>query len=211
MQSSDAEGQVPTPQESWAAISDTLERTRSSLYVAGSATILMASGAIASIGLLAEFAIATWGSDVRESYPWISAPLWLALVMVMMVVNSIIGNRAGQNASPGEGAHQAGLRVFLFWVAVATAALAIPAAAGVWTGDDPAANVPRAVWGIIGLGYVLFGIMVRPMIAAIGVGIIAALYAPSYLLGDEALAVAAVLTLAVSLAGMLWLHKSGTP
>ena len=211
MQRSDAEGRSPTPQESWTAISETLERTRASLYVAGSATILMASGAIASVGLLAEFAIATWGSGLRESYPWISAPLWLGLALVMMAVNSVIGNRAGQKASPGAGARQAGLRVFLFWAAVAAAAFAIPAAAGVWTGDDPAANVPRAVWGIIGLGYVLFGIMVRPMIAVIGVGIIAALYAPSYLLGDAALAVAAALTLAVSLAGMLWLRKSGTP
>ena len=39
------------------------------------------------------------------------------------------------------------------------------------------------------LGYVLFGIMTRPALAAVGVGIAASYFLPSYLAGDAALAV----------------------
>ena len=201
----------PSPQESWDSIQETLERTRSSMYVAGSATILVVSGAMAAVGLMAEFAIATWGSELRADYPWISAPLWLVLVAVMMAANSVIGSRAGQRAAPGESSRSAGMRVFFFWLAVAAAAFALPGVAGAWTGEDPAAETLRTVIGIIGLGYVLFGIMVCPTVAVIGVGIVAAFFAPSYLLDDAALGVSAALVLAVSVAGMLWLRKSGTP
>ena len=211
MQAADGETRGPTPQESWEAINDTLERTRSSLYVAGSATILVVSGAIASVGMLAEYAIATWGSELRNDYPWISAPLWLALVAAMMAANSVIGSRAGQKAVPGDGTHRAGIRVFFFWLTVAAAAFALPGVSGAWTGEDPSVNILRLVMGIVGLGYILFGIMVRPVIAVIGLGFVAAFFAPSYLLDDAALAVSAALVLAVSVAGMLWLRKSDTP
>ena len=211
METADRGERGQTPRESWDSIQETLERTRSSMYVAGSAMILVVSGGIAAVGMLAEFAIATWGSELREDYPWISAPLWLGLVAVMMAANSVIGSRAGQRAAPGELSRRAGMRVFFFWLAVAAAAFALPGVAGAWTGEDPAAEIPRTVIGIIGLGYVLFGIMVRPIVAVIGVGIVAAFFAPSYLLDDAALAVSAALVLAVSVAGMLWLRKSGTP
>ena len=209
MQASDGETRDLGPQESWDAIYATLERTRSSLYVAGSATILMVWGAIGAVGLLAEFGITTWGADLRESYPWISGPLWFALVAVGMTASSVIGRRAVRKAALGAGARGAGLRVFAFWLAVAVATFLVPGAGGVWTGDDPAVNIPRVAIGIAGLGYVLFGIMVRPMLAVIGVGIVAAFYVPSFLLDNAALAVSAGLTLLVAVLGMLWVRKSG--
>lgn len=87
----------------------------------------------------------------------------------------------------------------------------LPDAAGMWTSDAPAANMSRAVVGIIGLGYVLFGIRVRPMLAVIGVGIVAAFFVPSYLFDAATPSVTTVLTMAVSLAGMLWLRKRRAP
>lgn len=211
MQAAENEGRPPTPQESWEAIQETLESARSSLYVAGTATILLLWGAIVSVGYLAEFSIATWGEELRESYPWVSGPLWLGLVAVGMAASGVIGSRAGQKLTPGEGARKAGLRVFFFWLAVAVAAFVVPAAGGVWTGDDPAVNIPRVAIGIAGLGFVLFGIMVRPMLAAIGVGVVAAFYVPSFVLGDSAPAVAAALTLLVVALSALWVRRSGIP
>ena len=209
MQASDGETRDLGPQESWDAIYTTLERTRSSLYVAGSAMILMLWGAIAAVGLLAEFSIATWGEELRADYPWISGPLWFVLVAIGMTASSVIGHRAGQKAAMGKVARSAGFRVFGFWLVVAVATFLVPAAGGVWTGDDPEVNIPRVAIGIAGLGYVLFGIMVRPMLAVIGVGIVAAFYLPSFLLDDAALAVSAGLTLIVAVLGMLWVRKSG--
>ena len=209
MQAAENEGHSPTPQESWDAIRETMESARSSLYVAGTATILLIWGAIASLGYLAEFGIATWGEDLRESYPWVSGPLWLGLVAIGMAASAFAGNRAGQKLVPGEGSRQAGLRVFFFWAAVVVATFVIPGAGGVLAGEDAAVNVPRVTIGIAGLGFVLFGIMVRPMLAAIGVGIVAAFYVPSFALGDSALAVAAALTLLVVALSALWVRKSG--
>ena len=209
MHVSDGETRGPTPQESWGAIYETLERTRNSMYVAGSATILIVWGVIGAAGLLAEFSIATWGADLREDYPWISGPLWFVLIAVGFTASAVIGSRAGQKAAPGQVSRDAGLRVFLFWLAIGVAAFALPGLGGAWTGDSPEVNVPRVAIGIAGLGFVLFGIMVRPMLAVIGAGLLAAYYVPSYLLDDAALAVSAALWLAVAALGMLWVRKSG--
>ncbi len=59
------------------------------------------------------------------------------------------------------------------------------------------------------LGYVLFGIFTRPVLAAIGVGIAASYFIPSYLAGDAALAVSAVATLLVVALGTVWIRRSG--
>ena len=59
------------------------------------------------------------------------------------------------------------------------------------------------------LGYVLFGIMHRPVIAALGVGIAAAYYIPSYLAGDAAPMVSAVAILVVVGLSAAWIRKSG--
>lgn len=209
MQASDGEMRDSTPQESWDAIQTTLERTRNSLYVAGSATILVVWGVIGAVGLLAEFSLGTWGADLHTDYPWISGPLWFVLIAIGFTASSVIGSRAGQKAAPGQVARDAGLRVFLFWLAIGVAAFALPGLGGTWSSDSPELDVPRVAIGVAGLGYVLFGIMVRPMLAVIGVGLLAAYYVPSFLLDDAALAVSAALWLVVAVLGMLWVRKSG--
>ena len=59
------------------------------------------------------------------------------------------------------------------------------------------------------LGHVLFGIMHRPVIAAVGAGLAAAFYVPSYVAGDAALAVLAALMLVVVGIGAAWIRESG--
>ena len=69
---------------------------------------------------------------------------------------------------------------------------------------------PRLVAiGIVALGHVLFGIMHRPVIAAVGAGLAAAFYIPSYVAGDAALAVSAAAMLVVVGIGAAWIRKSG--
>ena len=78
-----------------------------------------------------------------------------------------------------------------------------------WAPGTAGANVGRATIGIIALGYILFGIMHRPVIAVTGLGIAAAFYIPSYLDIDRALAVSAVATLIVAALAAAWIRKSG--
>ena len=82
-----------------------------------------------------------------------------------------------------------------------------PAAAGLWTAGGAA--IPRVTVGIVALGHVLFGIMHRPVIAAVGAGFAAAFYVPSYLVGDAALAVSGAATLIVVALGTAWIRRSG--
>ena len=98
--------------------------------------------------------------------------------------------------------------MFAFWIVVVAAAFLIPGAAGLWN-DDTASSIPGVAIGIIALGYTLFGIMHRPALAVVGIGIAAAYFIPDYLLGDIAAAATAVLMLAVVFAGAFWLRKSG--
>ena len=197
-----------TPQEGWRSILTTMEGARSSMYVAGSAAILVLWGVIASMGYLSEFATATLAEDFATRNPWISAPLWGVLAVVGMVGSALIGHRAGKDSVSGDAIRNAGLRVFLFWLAVVAAAFLVPAAAGMWN-EDAGANIPHVAIGIVALGYVLFGIMSRPVIAVVGAGIAAAFYIPGYLFGDVALVVSAAATLTIALLGALWIRRSG--
>lgn len=208
MQASDAERRALTPEESWRAIHETVEGARSSMYVAGTATILLLWGLIVSIGYLAEYAAGTVASDFAEGRPWLSAPLWGVLVVAGMAGSGLIGHRAGKRLAVGEAARGAGLRVFAFWLAVAVAAFLIPAAAGLWT-EEHGDAVPKVAIGIVALAHVLFGIVHRPVIAAVGVGIAAAFYLPAYFAGDAALAMSAAATLLVVAAAWAWIRKSG--
>ena len=89
------------------------------------------------------------------------------------------------------------------------AAFLITAGAGIWN-EETGDKIPGVTIGIVALGYVLFGIMHRPMLAAVGAGIAAAYYIPYHLAGDAALAVSGAATLTVALLGGVWAHKSGT-
>ena len=206
MQRSDHESL--TPQESWGTIHSTMEEARSSMYVAGMAAILLLWGVIASLGYFSQYAAETLATDFTTRNPWISAPIWGVLVATGMLGSAIIGHRAGRKNAAGDAVRSAGIRVFLFWLAVGGAAFLVPAAAGMWN-EDSGANIPYVAIGIVALGYVLFGIMHRPVIAVVGVGIAAAFYIPDYLAGDAALAVSGVATLTAAALGAVWIRRSG--
>ncbi len=209
MQGSESDTAALTPDESWSAVHATLDRARSSMYVAGTATILLLWGAIVALGYFSQFAVATLAADFAARTPWFPGPLWGGLAAAGMLGSARIGHRAGKENAVGPAARSAGIRVFLFWLAVMAAAFLLPAAAGLWATGAAGAAIPRVTVGIVALGHVLFGIMHRPAIAVVGAGFAAAFYVPSYLLGDAALAVSAVATLTVVALGTAWIRRSG--
>ena len=127
-----------------------------------------------------------------------------------MVGSGFIGRRAGRKISPGDAARKAGIRVFLYWLAVVVAVFLIPAATGMWNAED-GDNIPGVAIGIVSLAYILFGIMHRPVLAAVGVGFAAAFYIPNYYLmeGNEVMLVSAALMVVVVVLGAWWIRKSG--
>ena len=208
MQRSDSENTALTPQESWRTIHESMDRSRSSMYVAGSATILLFWAAIAAVGSGSQYAIMTLAPEFADRNPWIFGVLWGVLMVPGMVGSAIIGRRAGRKIAPGDAARRAGIRVFLYWLAVVVAMFLIPAAAGMWNAED-GDNIPRVTIGIVSLAYILFGIMHRPVLAIVGVGFAAAFYIPNALLGDVAIPVSGGLMLGVVVLGAWWIRKSG--
>ena len=206
---SDDEIRAGTPEESWRSIHETMDRARSSMYVAGMSAILLLWAAIASLGVGAQYTILTQASEFAERSPWIFGVLWGVLMVPGMVGSGIIGRRAGRKVAPGDVARSAGIRVFLYWLAVVVAVFLIPLAAGMWNAED-GEQIPGVTLGIVSLAYVLFGIMHRPVLAAVGVGFAAAFYIPNYLVdGDEAMLVSVVFMVAVVVLGAWWIRKSG--
>ena len=199
-----------TPDESWVAIHETMDRARSSMYLAGTATILLLWGAIVPLGYFSSYAIQTLAPEFTERSPWIFGALWGVLAAAGMLASAIIGERAGRENASGDAARSAGIRVFLFWLAVVIAAFLVPAAAGMWNAED-GDQIPSVAIGIVSLGYILFGIMHLPVLAAVGTGIAAAFYIPNYFLGDTAVAVTVtvILMLVVVILGAGWVRKSG--
>ena len=122
MQGSNREGKALTPEESWSAIQATMDKARTSMYLAGFSAILLLWGAITALGYLVEYGLQTWGVDFLGRNPWIRGPIWGSLIVGGMVGSSIIGHRAGKRNVDGNAARSTGLRVFLFWIAVTLAA-----------------------------------------------------------------------------------------
>ena len=204
----DDETRAGTPEESWRTIHETMDRARSSMYVAGTAPIMLLWAAIASLGVGSQYAILTLASEFAERSPWIYTVLWGVLMVPGMVGSGIIGRRAGRKIAPGDAARRAGIRVFLYWLAVVVAMFLIPAAAGMWNAEN-GDNIPGVVLGIVSLGYILFGIMHRPVLAVVGVGFAAAFYIPNYLAdSDEVMLVSAGLMLVVVALGAWWIRRS---
>ena len=208
MQRTDHETVALTPQESFEAIHTTMDSARSSMYVAGTTTILLFWAAIASVGLGSQYAIMTLAPEFADRSPWIFGVLWGVLMVPGMVGSGIIGRRAGRKIAPGDAARSAGIRVFLYWLAVVVAMFLIPAAAGMWNAED-GDQIPRVTIGIVSLAYILFGIMHRPALAMVGVGFAAAFYIPNLLMGDVAMPVSGGLMLVVVVLGAWWMRKSG--
>ena len=208
MTSQSAEDQPISPQQSWDSIQATLERSRSSMYVAGWTAIMLMWGVIVATGNVATFAIETWASSLADDYPWFPGPLWGALGLIGMIASAVIGHSASKQNAMGPAADAAGLRVFGYWLAVIAAAFAIPAASGMWAGDTDAAAIGGVAIGVIALGYILFGILHHLAIAVVGFGIAASYYLPAHFAGDAAPLVSAALILAVVLVAWLWIRKS---
>ena len=207
MPESGGDAKALTAQEGWRDIHATMERTRSSMYVAGSATILLLWTAVAAVGVGSQYAIMTLASEFADRSPWVFGVLWGGLMVPGMVGSGFIGSRAGRRVATGDAARSAGIRVFLYWLAVVAAMFLIPAAAGMWNAED-GDNIPRVTMGIVALAYVLFGIMHRPALAIIGVGLAVAFYIPNLLLGDVAMPVSGGLMLVVVALGAWWIRKS---
>ncbi len=205
MQAFDEDADDLTAEESWQAIHTTMDDARSSMYLAGSTAIMLLWGVIASLGYFSHYAIDTLATAFAEDRPWFPGPLWGGLGTVGGVCSGIIGHRAGSNMATSEAARRAGIRVFFFWSSVVVAAFLLTSAAGLWNAD----NFPRVFVGVIALGYVLFGIMHRPMIAVLGLAYAAAFYFPNYLLGDAAMAVSGSAMVAMTAAGLAWVLRTG--
>ena len=204
MDTYDESADALTAEESWQTIHTTMDHARSSMYLAGSTAIMLLWGVIVSVGYLSHYAIDTFATGFAEGRPWFPGPLWGGLGTIGGVCSGIIGHRAGSNMAASEAARRAGIRVFLFWSSVVAAGFLLTAAVGV-----NAENSPRVFVGVIALGYVLFGIMHRPMIAVLGLSYAAAYYIPEYLLGDAALAVSGTAMVAMTAAGFAWVHRTG--
>ena len=199
-----------SPEASLSTIHSTLSQAQSSMYLAGTATILLVWGALTAIGFLAEFAIASLASDFVVNNPWFRAPVWGGLIIIGMVASSIIGTRASRQLADRATARRVGLKVFSFWMTVATASWLIPGLSGLWTSADTAQHIPGVAIGIVALGYVLFGLFSRLAVSLLGIGIAAAYYIPAHLVGEDAYPITAVLMLILIGAGAIWLRKSGT-
>ena len=209
MRESSGKAGALTPEESWNAIHATMDRARSSMYVAGTSTITLLWAAIASLGVGSQYAILTLAPEFAERSPWIFGVLWGILMVPGMVGSGFIGRRAGRKVAAGDAARSAGIRVFLYWLAVVVAVFLIPAGAGMWNADD-GDNIPGVAVGIVALAYILFGIMHRPVLAAVGAGFAAAFYIPFYLVdGAEAMLVSAALMVVIVVLGAWWIRKSG--
>ena len=100
MDISDGETGAVTPEESWRDIHETMDRARSSMYVAGTATIMLLWAAIASLGVGWQYAILTLASEFAERSPWIFGVLWGILMVPGMVGSGIIGRRAAGKSHP---------------------------------------------------------------------------------------------------------------
>ena len=197
-----------TPQEGWQTVHETMDRARSSMYVAGSAPIMLLWAGIAAVGLGIQSTLMALAPDFMDSSPWVFGVLWGSLMVPGMVGSGFIGRNAGRKLAPGDAARSAGKRVFLYWLAVVAAMFLIPVGAGMWNAED-GEQIPRVTIGIVSLGYILFGIMHRPALAAVGAGFAAAFYVPTVILGEFSMAVSGGLMLVVVALGAWWIRRSG--
>ena len=196
------------PDESWETIHATMHGARSALYTAGSTAILLMWGGIISVAYLAQYAVTTFAPDFAETYPWYPGPLWVIITLPGVIASMTIGYRAGRALSPGLAMQHAGIRVFGYWMAVFTAAGLLPGAAGLWN-EAGAERIPFVLLGVMALGYVLFGILNRTVIAVFGLGMAAVFYIPHYIFDDVAPAVSGIASLLLLAGIFAWVRRNG--
>ncbi len=211
METFDEGADALTAEESWQSIHATMDNVRSSMYVAGMATILLMWGVILAVGYLTMYGVYELAPDFAEQHPWFPAPLWWVLGPVGGVSSGIIGSRASRRLSYGAAGRRAGIRVCLFFVTMVVAMFLILGVAGVL--DDPNADggktLTASIAAFVALGYILFGIMTRAVIALAGAGFAVVFFVPHYLLGDAALGVTGVLSLVTFGLTFLWIRRTG--
>ena len=199
---------VLSTEEGWQTIQATIHDARGAMYTAGSTAILLMWAGIISAAYLAQYAISTFATDFAEDQPWFPGPLWIGFSAVGMVGSMTIGYRAGRSLSTGAAMQNAGIRVFLYWMTVVTAAGLLPGAAGLWN-ETRAETIPYVLVGVIALGYVLFGILHKPVIAVFGLGYAVSFYVPHYLFDDIAPAISGFAMLALLAATFVWVRRNG--
>ena len=99
MQGSSSEERPLSPDESWHTIHSTMETARSSMYLAGTTTILLLWGVIASLGYFSQYAIETFAPGFSAERPWFPGLVWGVLATAGMVSSAIIGPPRGQGES----------------------------------------------------------------------------------------------------------------
>ncbi|MXW28799.1 MAG: hypothetical protein F4Z80_08035 [Chloroflexi bacterium] len=194
--------------ESWEAIHQTLERSQRSMYLAGTASILLLWGTLTAVYFFVAYAMGELAPEFVADYPWYHGPVWAVLGPLGMIGSMVIGHRASERQAGGIAARNAGIRVFLYWLAVATTAGLIPGVAGMWN-PEQAGNIPQTILAVIFLGYVLFGILYRPALAVVGAALAAAVLVPHYLAGDLSGLLSGLGVLGVCGLGAAWIHRSG--
>ena len=122
MPGQDGDSQAISPQQGWESIHATLDRSGSSMYVAGWTTIMLMWGVIVATGNVSTFAIETWASSFADDYPWFPGALWGTLGLIGMVGSSLIGHRASKRNASGPAATAAGIRVLVYWLTVVASA-----------------------------------------------------------------------------------------
>ena len=208
METYDEGADALTAEESWQTIHATMDDARSSMYLAGSAAIMLLWGVVTSVGCLSMYGVYEFAPGFAEERPWFPGPLWFVLAMTGSVGSSILGGRAGKRLASGTAARNAGLRVFSYWMTLTAGGWLILAAGGLLSGDSWEPPV-RAGVGLVALGYILFGIMTRLVFVATGAGIAASFYIPHFLLDDAALGVTGVMNLATFGLAFLWIRRTG--
>lgn len=199
---------VLSAEEGWETVHATVHGGRSAFYTAGSTAILLMWGGIISIAYLAQYCVATFAADFADKYPWYPGPLWAIITFPGVIGSMVIGHRAGNAVSPGLAMQSAGLRVFAYWVTVMAAAGFLPGAAGLWN-EAGGEKIPFVMLGVFALGYVLFGILNRIVIAVFGVGMAVAFYVPHYVFDDVAPAVSGIAMLVMLAAIAAWVRGNG--
>ena len=208
MQDQGREGQQISPEEGWRSIQSTLDRSQTSMYVAGWPNIMLLWGVIVAVGYFSTYAVETLAPGFAGDYPWYHGPLWFGLTIPGMIGSSLIGHRASKQNATGPSATAAGLRVFGFWMTVVAASFIIPAASGLWTADSDPIAIGGVGIGIVALGFVLFGILHHLAIGLVGLGIAASYYLPAHFASDVAPVLSAALMLAIVAVAWVWIRKS---
>ena len=208
MQAFDEGANAMSAEESWQSIHATMDHARSSLYVAGSAAIMLLWGVVTSVGYLSMYAVYTLADGFAESYPWFPGPLWGFLGVAGGAGSGIIGHRASERLAAGAAARRAGMRVFFYWTTFTVGGGLILFAGGLFDVDQWEPPV-RAAIGMVALAYVLFGVLTRPVFVATGAGIAASFYIPHFLLDEAAMAVSGVLNLATFVLTYAWIRRTG--